>query len=191
MGGDGVARHDTGRSSTATSILPQAIRISLPPTVGFLVQIVKNTSITSMIGFVELTRAGQLINNVTFQPFPVFLTVGALYFVVCYPLSQLEPGSKGGSMSVVHVDNVQKYFGALEVLNGVSLDVEQGEVVARDRPQRLGQEHDAALHQRARADPGRPASRSPATRSMRRAATCARCAARSASCSRATTSFRI
>lgn len=71
-------------------ILPQAIRISLPPTVGFLVQLVKNTSICSLIGFVELTRAGQLVNNATFQPFKVFLTVAALYFVICYPMSQLS-----------------------------------------------------------------------------------------------------
>lgn len=71
-------------------ILPQAVRISLPPTVGFLVQLVKNTSIAALIGFVELTRAGQLINNATFQPFRVFLTVAALYFVICYPMSQLS-----------------------------------------------------------------------------------------------------
>lgn len=68
-------------------ILPQAFRIALGPTVGFMVQIVKNTSVTALIGFVELTRAGQLLNNMTFQPFQVFLTVAAMYFVVCYPLS--------------------------------------------------------------------------------------------------------
>jgi polar amino acid transport system permease protein len=71
-------------------VLPQAVRISLPPTVGFLVQLVKNTSIASIIGFVELARAAQLINNATFQPFRVFLTVAALYFVICWPLSQLS-----------------------------------------------------------------------------------------------------
>jgi polar amino acid transport system permease protein len=68
-------------------ILPQAVRIAIPPTVGFLVQIVKNTSLTAIIGFVELSRAGQLVNNATFQPFAVFLTVAAIYFVICFPLS--------------------------------------------------------------------------------------------------------
>lgn len=68
-------------------ILPQAFRIALGPTVGFMVQIVKNTSVTALIGFVELTRAGQLLNNMTFQPFQVFLTVAAMYFLICYPLS--------------------------------------------------------------------------------------------------------
>lgn len=70
-----------------TIILPQAVRIALPPTVGFLVQLVKNTSIISIVGVVELARAGQLINNATFQPFPVFITVAAIYFAICFPLS--------------------------------------------------------------------------------------------------------
>lgn len=69
-------------------ILPQAVRIAIPPTVGFLVQIVKNTSLTAIIGFVELSRAGQLVNNATFQPFAVFLTVAAIYFAICFPLSE-------------------------------------------------------------------------------------------------------
>jgi polar amino acid transport system permease protein len=68
-------------------ILPQAMRIATAPTVGFMVQVVKNTSLASIIGFVELTRAGQIVNNSTFQPFLVFLFVGAIYFAICYPLS--------------------------------------------------------------------------------------------------------
>ena len=70
-------------------ILPQATRIAVAPTVGFLVQLIKGTSLASIIGFVELTRAGQIINNATFQPFLVFSTVAALYFAICWPLSLL------------------------------------------------------------------------------------------------------
>jgi polar amino acid transport system permease protein len=69
-------------------IAPQAVRAAIPPTVGFLVQLVKNTSLASLIGYIELTRAGQLVSNATFAPLPVFLTVGALYFVICFPLSR-------------------------------------------------------------------------------------------------------
>lgn len=69
-------------------ILPQALRHSLPPTVGFMVQIIKNTSITSIIGVVELTRAGQLVSNATFLPFIVFPVVALIYFALCYPLSR-------------------------------------------------------------------------------------------------------
>jgi polar amino acid transport system permease protein len=69
-------------------ILPQALRISIPPTVGFLVQLIKGTSIAAIIGFIELTRAGQLITNVTFQPMTVYPIVALIYFAVCWPLSQ-------------------------------------------------------------------------------------------------------
>lgn len=68
-------------------ILPQAIKIATPPTVGFMVQIVKNTSLVSVVGFVELSRAAQLINNSIFEPFIVYLIVAALYFAMCFPLS--------------------------------------------------------------------------------------------------------
>jgi len=70
-------------------ILPQAMRIAIPPTVGFVVQLIKGTSIASIIGFVELTRAGQLIVNVTFQPMIVYPIIALLYFALCWPLSLL------------------------------------------------------------------------------------------------------
>lgn len=69
-------------------IIPQAVKLSLPSTVGFLVQVVKSTSLASVVGFVELTRAGQIINNSLFQPFLVFALVGLFYFCLCYPLSR-------------------------------------------------------------------------------------------------------
>lgn len=68
-------------------ILPQAARIAIPPTVGFLVQLIKNTSVAAIVGFVELTRAGQLMVNVTYQPLIVYPLVAALYFAVCWPIS--------------------------------------------------------------------------------------------------------
>lgn len=68
-------------------VLPQAMRVATAPTVGFLVQLIKGTSLASIIGFTELTRAGQIINNATFKPFLVFGTVAALYFILCWPLS--------------------------------------------------------------------------------------------------------
>lgn len=68
-------------------VLPQALRIAVPPTVGFSVQVVKGTAVTSIIGFVEITKAGTMITNATFQPFLVYGLVGLLYFALCYPLS--------------------------------------------------------------------------------------------------------
>ena len=71
-------------------IVPQAIRIAVPPTTGFVVQIVKGTALASIIGFVELTKAGTIINNATFQPFLVYGFVAAIYFALCYPISLLS-----------------------------------------------------------------------------------------------------
>ncbi|WP_380182150.1 amino acid ABC transporter permease [Kalamiella sp. sgz302252] len=69
-------------------VLPQALRIGIAPTVGFAVQVVKGTALASIIGFVELTKAGTILNNVTYQPFKVFALVALGYFLICYPLSR-------------------------------------------------------------------------------------------------------
>jgi len=68
-------------------IVPQAARIATPPTVGFLVQVVKNTSLTSIIGFVELSKTGSMLNNVTFEPFPIYMSVALIYFAICFPMT--------------------------------------------------------------------------------------------------------
>jgi polar amino acid transport system permease protein len=70
-------------------VLPQAFKIALPPTVGYMVQVIKGTSLAAIIGFTEVTRAGQIINNATFQPLMVFSLVAGIYFVLCWPLSLL------------------------------------------------------------------------------------------------------
>lgn len=71
-------------------ILPQAIRIATPPTVGFMVQIIKNTSLASVVGFVELARSGQIINNSLFEPFLIYAIIAAIYFALCYPVSRVS-----------------------------------------------------------------------------------------------------
>jgi len=68
-------------------ILPQALRIAIPPTVGFLVQLVKSTALASIVGFDELTKAGQIVTNATFRPFTVYACVALIYFALCYPLT--------------------------------------------------------------------------------------------------------
>ncbi|CAH2602504.1 Amino acid ABC transporter permease [Rhodovastum atsumiense] len=69
-------------------ILPQALRVAVPPTVGFSVQVVKGTALTSIIGFVELSKAGTVVTNATFQPFTVYGLVALIYFGLCWPLSK-------------------------------------------------------------------------------------------------------
>jgi polar amino acid transport system permease protein len=69
-------------------VLPQSLRIATPPTVGFMVIVVKNTSVSSLVvGYHELTYNAKVINNATFEPFLYFGLAGLLYFLICYPLS--------------------------------------------------------------------------------------------------------
>ena len=68
-------------------VLPQAGRLAIAPTVGFLVQVIKGTALASVIGFVELTKAGTMITNATFQPFLVYSCVALMYFALCFPVS--------------------------------------------------------------------------------------------------------
>jgi len=68
-------------------VIPQAIPIAIPPSVGFMVQLIKGTSLASIIGFVELTRAAQIVNNAAIRPFLIFGLVGLIYFCLCWPLS--------------------------------------------------------------------------------------------------------
>ena len=68
-------------------ILPQSLKIAVPPTVGFLVQLLKSTALSSIVGFNELLRAGQVVANATFQPFLVYGLVAVIYFAMCYPLT--------------------------------------------------------------------------------------------------------
>jgi polar amino acid transport system permease protein len=68
-------------------ILPQALRIAIPPTVGFLVQVIKGTALAAIVGFTELTRAAQILNNMTFRPFMIYCIIAVIYFVLCWPLS--------------------------------------------------------------------------------------------------------
>jgi polar amino acid transport system permease protein len=73
-------------------ILPQATRMAIPPTVGFLVQLVKSTALASIVGYHELTKTAQILTNATFQPFVIFGTVALFYFLICYPLTRWSRG---------------------------------------------------------------------------------------------------
>ncbi|MGZ5384188.1 MAG: amino acid ABC transporter permease [Acidimicrobiia bacterium] len=68
-------------------IVPQAMKVIVPPYVGVLISLTKDSSLVSIIGFVELTKAGRIVSILTMDPIPVFIGVGALYFLICYPIS--------------------------------------------------------------------------------------------------------
>ncbi|HEX6514435.1 MAG TPA: amino acid ABC transporter permease [Nocardioidaceae bacterium] len=70
-------------------ILPQAMKIAVPPGIGFLISLVKASALVSVIGFVELTRAGKIVSTINQEPLFTFLVVAGIYFILSYPISLL------------------------------------------------------------------------------------------------------
>lgn len=68
-------------------ILPQAMKVAVPPATGFLISLVKASSLVSVIGYVELTKAGRIVSTLNQEPLLTFLVVAALYFVLSYPIA--------------------------------------------------------------------------------------------------------
>ncbi|GAS96106.1 ABC-type amino acid transport system, permease protein [Mycolicibacterium canariasense] len=71
-------------------ILPQAARVIVPPGVGFLVVLIKDSSLVAVIGLIELTRAANIVSSQTADPILAYTLVGAFYFAICYVLSALS-----------------------------------------------------------------------------------------------------
>ncbi|WP_146359811.1 amino acid ABC transporter permease [Arthrobacter yangruifuii] len=70
-------------------IFPQALRLALPGTGTMLVDLLKSTSLLVVISAAELMSQAQLIASETFRALEVYMVISAVYFAVCYPLSQL------------------------------------------------------------------------------------------------------
>jgi polar amino acid transport system permease protein len=78
-----------GRISTFQLVIfPQALRLALPCTNTFLVDLLKSTSLLVTISAAELMSVGRLITSATFRALEVYLVIAAIYFCLCYPLSQ-------------------------------------------------------------------------------------------------------
>jgi polar amino acid transport system permease protein len=70
-------------------VLPQALPVVVPAMIGFFIGLLKDTSLAYVLGLLELTRMGKNVMDRTFQPFEILLAVALIYFVLCFPLSQL------------------------------------------------------------------------------------------------------
>lgn len=71
-------------------VFPQALKIIIPSATGFFIALVKDSSLISAIGFMELTRSAKMVIARTFQPFTVYFIVAVLYFLTCYLLSKVS-----------------------------------------------------------------------------------------------------
>lgn len=68
-------------------IFPQVIRTAVPPVMGLIVGLIKDTSLASIVGFMELTRAASGVMSKTMNPNLTFAIVAAIYFIICFPLT--------------------------------------------------------------------------------------------------------
>lgn len=98
----GIQSVDVGQSEAAKAlgmtflqefryiVFPQALKVIVQPAVGFFIALIKDSSLISIIGFVELTRSSRLVIARTLKPFVIYLGIAVIYFVICYSLSALS-----------------------------------------------------------------------------------------------------
>lgn len=84
----GMSRFDIARFI----ILPQALRNVLPPMAGQFIQLIKDSSLVSLVSIQELTFMAQDVQVTTQRVFEVFVFVAVVYFVICFSLSQIFSG---------------------------------------------------------------------------------------------------
>jgi polar amino acid transport system permease protein len=68
-------------------VLPQAIRLTLPPLAANFVQLIKYSSLASVISVSEITRRGMELSATAFRPLEIFTFIAAVYFAICWPLA--------------------------------------------------------------------------------------------------------
>jgi His/Glu/Gln/Arg/opine family amino acid ABC transporter permease subunit len=91
-GGQVEAARALGLTSTqgmAYVILPQALRNMVPALVTQMIVLFKDTSLASIIGYVDLTKAAQIVNNREIRPFELYLFIAVVYWVCTYSMSRV------------------------------------------------------------------------------------------------------
>ena len=79
----------TGAQGMAYIILPQALRNMVPALVTQMIVLFKDTSLASIIGYVDLTKAAQIVNNREIKPFELYLFIAVVYWICTYSMSRL------------------------------------------------------------------------------------------------------
>ena len=69
-------------------ILPQALRNMIPALVTQFIVLLKDTSLASIIGYVDLTKAAQIVNNREIRPFEIYLFIAVVYWICSYAMSR-------------------------------------------------------------------------------------------------------
>src|SRR5574341_746425 len=78
----------TGAQTMSQVILPQALRNMIPAVVTQFIVLLKDTSLASIIGYVDLTKAAQIVNNREIRPFELYLFIAVIYWLCSYGMSR-------------------------------------------------------------------------------------------------------
>ncbi|MGH7388211.1 MAG: amino acid ABC transporter permease [Candidatus Rokuibacteriota bacterium] len=78
----------TGARTLRHVVLPQAIRNMVPSLVTQMIVLFKDTSLASIIGYVDLTKAAQIVNNREIRPFELYLFIAVVYWIFTYSMSR-------------------------------------------------------------------------------------------------------
>jgi His/Glu/Gln/Arg/opine family amino acid ABC transporter permease subunit len=84
----GTALGLSGSQGMRYVILPQALKNMIPSLVTQFIVLFKDTSLASIIGFMDLTKAAQVVNNREIRPFPIYLFIALVYWVCTYSMSR-------------------------------------------------------------------------------------------------------
>jgi len=79
----------TGAQAMRYVVLPQALRNMVPSLVTQMIVLFKDTSLASIIGYVDLTKAAQIVNNREIRPFELYLFIAVVYWVCTYSMSRM------------------------------------------------------------------------------------------------------
>src|SRR5471032_745674 len=129
----GMTRAQTLRRA----ILPQAMRTALPPLGNSFISLVKDTALAATIQVPELFRQAQLVSARTFEIFTMYLSAALIYWILASILAHFQNRLEDRvnrhdleSCSMIVVEKLTKQFKGQVVLNGIDLEVKEGEVVA-------------------------------------------------------------
>ena len=119
-------------------IFPQVVRAATPPSVGLMVGLIKETSLASIVGFLEITRAGRHIMATTGDPLTTFPIVAALYFIICFIIvprfSTSEANSKNENCLFCHSTLTEFSATSNDILALVALGLYKNFILASSMP---------------------------------------------------------
>ena len=96
----------------------------------FLVlSLIKDSALAGVVGYVEYMRSTQILITRTHETWLLLLGAGLLYFIICYPVSRYSRRLGEKDRRMIEIKNVRKTFGQLDVLKGINLDVNKGELL--------------------------------------------------------------